>query len=131
MSALESHQKPPERIRAVYKKYQKSSPASLAADTEILDFERGLTHDQLAKLKEVRRMPGHVLLTACCDFGDMQSEDFLASIVDAPVFEHDDLPGRCIRYLPIFQISDKLRSAFCSVFTLPRNPTAIAIAFTA
>ena len=93
MSTSEAHPKPPEQIRAVYKKYQSSSPASLATDAEILDFERGLTHGQLNKLKEVCKIPGHLLLAACNDFGEMQAQDLSASGVDVPIFEHDDLPG--------------------------------------
>lgn len=106
MSASEAHRRPPIQIRAVYKKYQKSSPTLLAADTDILDFERGLTHDQLSKLKEVRRIPAHLLLTACSDFGEMQPQDPLASGVDVLVFEHDDLPGKCIDIFPYMSSSD-------------------------
>lgn len=101
MSASDAYQKPPEQIRAVYKKYQKLSPASLAADMEIVDFERGLTTEQSIKLKEIRRIPGHLLLTACSDFGEMQPEDLAASVVDVSIFEHDDLPGNCLRRLAV------------------------------
>lgn len=95
MSASDAHTKPPEEIRAIYKKYQKSSPPSLAADTEIIDFERGLTHEQFIKLKEVRGIPGQLVLTACGDFGAMQPEGLSASCIDVPIFEHDNLPGKC------------------------------------
>lgn len=96
MSASDAHQKPPEQIRAVYKKYQKMSPASLADDMEIVDFERGLSYEQSICLREIRRVPGHLLLKACSDFGEMQPEDLAASVVDVPIFEHDDLPGNCL-----------------------------------
>lgn len=101
MSASDAYQKPPGQIRAVYKDYQKLSPTSLAGDMEMIDFERGLNHEQSIKFKEVRRIPGHLLLTACSDFGEMQPEDLSASVVDVPIFEHDDLPGNCLPRLAV------------------------------
>lgn len=101
MSASDAYQKPPGQIRAVYKNYQKLSPTSLASDMEIVDFERGLNDEQYIKFKEVRRIPGHLLLTAYSDFGEMQTECLSASVVDVPIFEHDDLPGNCLRRLAV------------------------------
>lgn len=100
MSASDAYQKPPGQIRAVYKNYQKLSPTSLATDMEIVDFERGLNHEQYLKFKEVRRIPGHLLLTTYSDFGEMQT-DLSASVVDVPIFEHDDLPGDCLRRVAV------------------------------
>ncbi|KAF2439676.1 hypothetical protein P171DRAFT_422368 [Karstenula rhodostoma CBS 690.94] len=51
MSALDPHERPPEQIRAVYKKYQRMKSDDLEKDTAIVDPERQLHVDPDAKLR--------------------------------------------------------------------------------
>lgn len=54
MSQLDAHQKPPDRFRSLFKRYQKLGLDDLEVDDGIIDISRGLEniHDQLRSSPE-------------------------------------------------------------------------------
>lgn len=92
----DAHQRPPEPIKVVYKKYQKMAAASLEADEDILDFAREKTTEHESKLKRVRSIQGDILNDACEAFasGEVKPLDLSGSTADVPILEHNQLPGK-------------------------------------
>lgn len=94
MSALDPHERPPELVRNVYKKYQRMKSADLDNDTAILHLEPLLARgvDPHGKLRIVDEWDSHHLTAACHRFGGDQAPSPQTSPL--PVYEHDDMPGR-------------------------------------
>ena len=91
MAQLDAHQKPPEAFRAIYKKYQKMTPAALDQDLNILDFSRGTNEDSRKDLKEIRIINGTSLtFSAVADEG---SSDQLTASNPIIAYESERLPG--------------------------------------
>ncbi|KAJ4299082.1 hypothetical protein N0V90_004326 [Kalmusia sp. IMI 367209] len=92
MPTLDPHQRPPERIRNVYKKYQKMNSQDLRHDPEIVDLERHLPAYLRGKLRVVDEWDPRRLTATFRRFGgDNAGLDALPSSI--PVYEHADVPG--------------------------------------
>jgi hypothetical protein len=91
--SLDPHERPPDHIRNVYKAYQKMKPRELAIDPEIIDFSRGLSDKQQARIKVISKLDPEHLGRAFRDFDgtDTEKEDELTTPV--LVYEHSDMPG--------------------------------------
>lgn len=89
---LDARQKPPESIKAYYKYFQKLSIDIIQDDFKIIDFQRGLTSEQLKKCREVEKILGQAVKTACLCFQHHIKQE-LELFPDVPVIEHEDAPG--------------------------------------
>lgn len=92
--SLDAHERPPEDIRNIYKKYQKMKKELLALDPDITDISSG---DQVDALREVRHIKLQELRptfrvfnvsSAANDLDDQKSESTIR------VYEHPDVPGK-------------------------------------
>lgn len=93
---LDARQKPPESIKAFYKYFQKLSIDIIQEDLKIIDFERGLTSEQLKKCREVEKILGQAVKAACLCFQHHMKQE-LELFPDVPVIEHEDAPGEEIK----------------------------------
>lgn len=95
MDNLDPHQRPPDGIRSVYKKYQKMKPHQLNLDAEIVDLSEGSLPDRDGKVRIVKEVDAARLTASCRAFtgGDVHMGD---SAVQGrlAVYEHEDMPGR-------------------------------------
>ncbi|KAL5441308.1 hypothetical protein PMIN06_009398 [Paraphaeosphaeria minitans] len=99
MPALDPHERPPELIRSVYKRYQRMKGDDLEKDTAILDPERlragGV--DSGNKLRVVDEWNHQHLTATFRRFGgDHAASAPSPQTSRIPVYEHDDIPGLLI-----------------------------------
>ena len=94
MHALDPHERPPEHIRNVYKKYQKMKSHQLDTDDAILDLERD--HPDLdRRLRVVEEWDPERLTATFSQFsGDQANLESPPQPAKVPVYEHQDMPGR-------------------------------------
>ena len=97
MQSLDPHQRPPDGIRAVYKKYQKMKPAELDADINILDL-RPDSHTALPEkvhvVKELQIQDlNDTFRTFIGENAGLEGQ-FDSSSSTIAVYEHDDMPGK-------------------------------------
>jgi hypothetical protein len=98
---LDARQKPPEKIKAIYKYFQKLPPDIIENDPKILDFRRGLNNDvQLEKCREIGKIPGQNVMSACLCFQHHEIQA-VGLFSDVPVFEHEDAPGKATRLVGV------------------------------
>lgn len=88
MHALDPHQRPPDGIRAVYKKYQKMRPPELSRDTGVVTTEGPISNSKMTIVKDLD--PG-TLEYAFKDY--LRGEQLDYSDTPVPVYEHADMPG--------------------------------------
>jgi alkylated DNA repair protein alkB family protein 1 len=89
---LDPHQRPPERVRGVYKRYQKMKPRDLDLDADLVDPVQDM------------RLVGHVGTEHLAQvFHDFLGEDSSKLSHDAEpssglaIYEHHDMPGKAAR----------------------------------
>jgi len=93
---LDPHERPPDHIRNVYKKYQKMKLRDLDKDPDIIDFKRGLSEEQKRHIKVIKEWKPEELTPAFRAFeGIQEPSDSQGSLIDSPivVYEHSDMPG--------------------------------------
>jgi alkylated DNA repair protein alkB family protein 1 len=102
MQHLDPHQRPPEGIRTVYKKYQKIASGDLERDLDIVDLIENPGTALSNKLHVVRRIKAEDVAQAFGTFaggnsgGEFQHQ---ASPASTAVYEHDDMPGKAPAWL--------------------------------
>ncbi|ORY00176.1 oxidoreductase [Clohesyomyces aquaticus] len=92
MEKLDPHERPPDSVRNVYKKYQKMKPKDLDQDPELIAINPGSTvphADGISLVAELDPARLHQVLHA---FSPSTSDGVFADS-PVPVFEHDDMPG--------------------------------------
>ena len=95
MQPLDPHQRPPDAIRNVYKRYQKMKLQNLDRDREIIDLSRDLSADPNTKVRIVKELDVDGLTTTFRWFaGRDVALNGLKSTSSIPVYEHVDMPGR-------------------------------------
>lgn len=88
MPALDPHQRPPDGIRAVYKKYQKMRLPELSRDTEIVTTEGRISN---SKITVVKTLDSGMLKSTFQEYLGGTYTGYPDSPV--PVYEHADMPG--------------------------------------
>jgi alkylated DNA repair protein alkB family protein 1 len=89
---------PPQAICDLYKKYQKMSNGSIDKDLNVVDFRRGLTDHQNARILPVDKVESAVIKAAAAAFRNaagLVSEE--GGDVDPPactIYEHKEFPGK-------------------------------------
>lgn len=90
---LDSRAKPPDVLRAIYKKYQAMTAAELTADANIIDFHRGLTPPQQACFHHTPYSTPEAIQTVFAAFHGLADPDTLPAVVQPIAYHHVDLPG--------------------------------------
>jgi alkylated DNA repair protein alkB family protein 1 len=98
-STLDAYEKPPEHIRAVYKKYQKIKGLNLDSDTEVLDLRNQDANKYPNLLNKVGIISQDQIFRACAaiESDNVKSklrDGIKANITDCSVFEHKHLLGK-------------------------------------
>ncbi|KAF2649788.1 hypothetical protein K491DRAFT_771375 [Lophiostoma macrostomum CBS 122681] len=96
MDSLDPHQRPPEHIRNVYKKYQRMKLQHLDTDDVIVDLENDLPDSQRRRVSVVAELEPGKLNTAFRKFaGSGRDHEKETENLQKPVqvFEHQDMPG--------------------------------------
>lgn len=89
---LDAHERPPEAIRNIYKKYQKMQREALALDRDIID---GPSEAPSGALRVVRRFDFEELRPTFDAFtGPSRPSDHENLQDTVPVYEHPDIPGK-------------------------------------
>lgn len=92
MESLDPHQRPPDSVRHVYKKYQKMSVKDLDADPDIVHLSRDLDANPTSKLHVIREVDADHLTASFRAFtGAAIGQETGPRIA---VYEHEDMPGR-------------------------------------
>ena len=88
MSHLDAHERPPEALRLLYKKYQKIKPLELAQDLDVLDFAQRPETKSTQHVKIVR-------FIASCGLNFTNTSEVESPESDRPIeaYESDRLPG--------------------------------------
>jgi len=93
---LNAHQRPPNFLKDVYKKYQKLKGDALEQDEDIVDFGRGLSEKQEG-LFEVTEWMSTEAAQAVYNAFMGEDEEIPLNLPDRLyAYHHLDLPGACI-----------------------------------
>ncbi|KZF22522.1 hypothetical protein L228DRAFT_260702 [Xylona heveae TC161] len=95
MQHYNAHERPPEKLRAIYKKYQKLTQAQIDADPNVIDFVRGLTPEQKSQLKIIKSIPEEALRKICSSLNeasDREKSEIIEASNNASVYELEGLP---------------------------------------
>lgn len=93
--SLDARQKAPGSIKEIYKYFQKLSLDVIQEDSKLLDFRRGLSNDQIKLCREVGKVLGENVRSACL-CSQLHDKHLLGLFPDVPVFEHQHAPGEPI-----------------------------------
>lgn len=94
MEHLDPHQRPPDRIKDVYKKYQKMKPKDLDQDPDIVDLPDSLHTSAKEQVRIVEEWSGHDLTAAFRAFSGQDKQTYAALPARIPVYEHVNMPGK-------------------------------------
>lgn len=127
MEQLDPHQRPPDCIKDVYKKYQKMKPKDLDRDPDILDLPDSLDTSAKEKVRIVEEWSGNELTAAFRAFSGQDGQTYADLPRRLPVYEHADMPGRtvllCIQFscLPSRIIQQDAASPILAIFNMLRR----------
>ncbi|KAH9876428.1 hypothetical protein J1614_003559 [Plenodomus biglobosus] len=96
MQHLDPHQRPPEGIKAVYKKYQKMKSKELNQDQDIVDIPQVGQLPPDSKIRVVREIETDTLHAAFKAFAGDDASPPIGHVQDLAavhVYEHQDMPG--------------------------------------
>ena len=94
MEHLDPHQRPPDEIKLVYKKYQKMKPKELDHDADIVDMPDSLNASAKEQVRIVEEWKGHDLTAAFRAFSGQDEQTYPALPAKIPVYEHVNMPGK-------------------------------------
>lgn len=92
MQDLDPHQRPPEGIRSVYKKYQKMKLKELDRDQGIIDVSSHESDLSSKRVRIVKSLAREDLASLYTTFAGENREFDSPSTI--PVYEHEDMPGK-------------------------------------
>ncbi|KAF9697893.1 hypothetical protein EKO04_004271 [Ascochyta lentis] len=93
MQHLDPHQRPPDSIKHVYKKYQKMKLKDLDKDPDIVDLPNDTPTSAKGKVRMVEEWTGEDLTAAFRAFSGQDTQTYAALPSRIPVYEHADMPG--------------------------------------
>lgn len=94
MDHMDPHQRPPDSIKDVYKKYQKMKSKDLDQDPDIVDLPTSLHTSAKDKVRIVEEWSGNDLTAAFRAFSGQDEQTYAELPARIPVYEHADMPGR-------------------------------------
>ncbi|KAF2641183.1 hypothetical protein P280DRAFT_498083 [Massarina eburnea CBS 473.64] len=101
MEYLDPHQRPPDGIRKVYKKYQKMKLQDLDADPDIVDLSSGMPPNLNSKVRVVKEVDPSQLSASFRAFAGGDIPHHNSPVGErVTVYEHDDMPG--LHIIPSF-----------------------------
>ncbi|KAJ4331023.1 hypothetical protein N0V95_009962, partial [Ascochyta clinopodiicola] len=92
MQHLDPHQRPPDSIKQVYKKYQKMKLKDLDQDPDIVDLPNDAPTSAKDQVRIVEEWSGDDLTAAFRAFGGQDGQTYAALPSRIPVYEHADMP---------------------------------------
>lgn len=92
-SSLDAHDRPPESIKSVYKKYQKLTLEAIQSDPLILDFRRGLNGEQQCSVRKVDNVPQSSISAACSYLGLAEAHKCMELDLHVSVYESETISG--------------------------------------
>lgn len=94
MDSLDPFERPPDRIRNVYKKYQKMKVQDLEKDIDIADIDSDTSLFRKGNIKTSKIILEDDLVAAFSTYtGSARLESPVSPV---PVYEHRDMPGRFV-----------------------------------
>jgi alkylated DNA repair protein alkB family protein 1 len=105
MQQLDPHQRPPDTVRSLYKKVQKTKAQELPCDGHVIDLADTCRNALPKGVRVLREIETASLADAFCAFAgpdagvDLQHHGPNSNIA---VFEHHDMPGKMLRQLAIY-----------------------------
>ncbi|KAJ4407884.1 hypothetical protein N0V91_003549 [Didymella pomorum] len=90
---MDPHQRPPDSVKDVYKKYQKIKPKDLDQALDIVDLPDSIHTSAKDKVRIVGEWSGHDLTVAFRAFSGQDGQTYADLPLRIPVYEHADMPG--------------------------------------
>lgn len=94
---FDPYERPPDLIKALYKKYQRASSTAIDSDSDILNLSNLDITANSDGGKDLR-ITGHIglrsLEAACSSFGSKHAEHVRSPGADLPVYESRAMPGK-------------------------------------
>ena len=108
------HQKPPEEIRELYKRIQKSDTSTDGSYADIINFT---LEDPIQKFPADLSLVGHVpkdrIQESCSHLGDRSTQDAeMSDMNDAPIYECLKVPGQQLNQYPMLSAKVKYPGLF-------------------
>ena len=94
ISGLAASEKPPDLVKHIYKHYQKLTPHALLIDTSILDFQRGLSHEQQKNTKCTDQVLQASIDTACSHLRQSIASERPSLNASVRIYEAENIPGK-------------------------------------
>lgn len=98
----DTHAQPPQAVWESYKKYQKMNGSDIDNDLEVVDFRRGLSEAQKAKIVPVTVVPSETIAAAGMAFKhwgkdvDGEPQGLLDTPSPCTVYEHTEFNGEWV-----------------------------------
>lgn len=118
MNDMDPHERPPENIKDVYKKYQKMKLNDLDHDADIVDLPAALSTSANSDVRIVDEWRRDDLIAMFRAFSGHEAHLYDDMPSTVPVYEHKDMPGRILSVYKTFFVGLKR-----SIFTKPALPT--------
>ena len=93
INTLDPHDRPPEFIKSVYKRYQKLTLEAIQSDPTILDVRRSLSSEQQCRVREIGSVPLSSINNACSHLKFTEAHPGMGPSGDVPIYETDAVPG--------------------------------------
>ncbi|KAF2998633.1 hypothetical protein E8E13_007464 [Curvularia kusanoi] len=93
MDHMDPHQRPPDRIKHVYKKYQKMKSKDLDHDADIVDLPDSQSTSAKDQVRIVEEWSGRDLTAAFRAFSGQDGQTYPDLPARIPVYEHVNMPG--------------------------------------
>lgn len=91
---LDTHERPPDSVKNVYKFYQRLPKNDLDEDLDILDFGRGLSPNGHDKIMHRGSISSSDIDRACCQLGELYNTDQSEKGGSRQIFEVKGIPGK-------------------------------------
>jgi len=94
MDPLDPHQRPPDAIRAVYKKYQKMKAHELDRDPDMIQLPPMPADNRLRVVRRIQRKELNAAFQAFAGDTGAHTEHLQPQTSSVLVYEHHDMPGK-------------------------------------
>ena len=92
-NSRDAHDRPPQSIKSVYKRYQKLTLEAIQKDPTILDFRRGLNDEQQCSVQKVDSVQQSFMVAACSHLGLSEAHRDTQFSAHVSVYEIEAVPG--------------------------------------
>ena len=92
-NSLNPHDRPPQFIKSVYKRYQRLTLEAIQSDPMILDFRQSLSDEQQCSVRKIDNVPQSLINAACSHLGIAEVHKGVQLSMHVPVYETEAVPG--------------------------------------